>query len=86
MVARGTTLRMRAKDRQPSGQIAVDFRRSGLSPRQRAMLDLAMKVAKAAQDIGEEDARDIAAFFAPSNRLADATRLRPDDDCPGLGR
>jgi len=102
VVAHGAILRIRAKDPRLSEQIAVNYRRADISPRQRAMLDHAMKVATAAQDIGEadyaalqaqglsdEDAWDIAAiaaFFALSNRLANATLLRPNDDFHGLGR
>ena len=66
------------------------------------MLAFAMKVALAAQEIGEadhaalaahgfdlDDAWDIvaiAAFFGLSNRLANATSLRPNDEFYALGR
>ena len=69
---------------------------------QKAMLDFAVKVAFAAQDIGEadfavlkshgfseEDGWDIAAiaaFFAMSNRLANATAMRPNDEFYLMGR
>ena len=102
VVAHGAILRVRAKDPLIADQVAVNYRKADITERQRAMLDFAMKVALEAQAIGEddyaalarhgfdrEDAWDIAAiaaFFALSNRIANATSLRPNDEFYALGR
>ena len=102
VIAHGAILRVRAKNPLIADQVAVNWRKADISERQRAMLDFAMKVALAAQEIGEadhaalaahgfdpEDAWDIvaiAAFFGLSNRLANATSLRPNDEFYALGR
>jgi len=80
----------------------VNYRKADLTPRRRAMLDFAMKVALRSPEIddadfaalrahgfSDEDAWDIAAisaFFALSNRLANATGMRPNDEFYMLGR
>ncbi|WP_428980963.1 peroxidase-related enzyme [Lichenibacterium dinghuense] len=102
VVAHGAILRVRAKDPRIADRVAVDHRKAGLTARQVAMLDFALKVAGEAQAIGEgdyaalerhglsrEDGWDIAAiagFFAMSNRLAGAGDLRPNDEFFALGR
>lgn len=102
VVAHGAILRVRAKDPWIADRIAIDHRKAGLSSRQVAMLDFALKVAGAAHAIdeadyaalerhgfGREDGWDIAAiagFFAMSNRLAGAGDLRPNDAFFALGR
>ena len=102
VVAHGAILRIRAKDPLLADRIAIDHRKAGLSARQVAMLDFALKVAAEAHAIGDadyealerhgfsrEDGWDIAAiagFFAMSNRLAGAADLRPNDDFFALGR
>ena len=102
VVAHGAILRIRARDPRIADQLAVNWRKADLSPRHRAMLTYAERVAIAAQQIGPEDhaalaeagfSRDeawdigaIAAFFAMSNRLANATDLMPNDDFLMLGR
>jgi uncharacterized peroxidase-related enzyme len=102
VVAHGAILRIRARDPLIADQVAVNYREADLAPRQRAMLDLAMKVALDSAAIDEadfeplrahgfsdEDVWDIAAiaaFFAMSNRLANFTRMRPNDEFYLLGR
>ena len=102
VVAHGAILRIRAKDPRIADQVAVNYRKADITVRQRAMLDFAVKVATAAGTVeeadhaalaahgfGEEDAWDIAAiaaFFALSNRLANAAGLRPNDEFYELGR
>ena len=102
VVAHGAILRIRAKNPLVADQIAVNYRKADITDRQRAMLDFAMKVALEAYAVGEgdietlkaygfseEDAWDIAAiaaFFAMSNRLANVTSLRPNDEFYMLGR
>jgi len=102
VIAHGAILRVRAKNPLLADQVAVNYRKADLSARQRAMLDFAMKVALdsasvgeadfeplRAQGFGEEDAWDIAAiaaFFALSNRMANFTAMRPNDEFYLLGR
>lgn len=102
VVAHGAILRVRAKDPLVADRVAVDHRKAGLTERQVAMLDFALKVAGAAHAIDDEDYAalerhgftredgwDIAAiagFFAMSNRLAGAGDLRPNEEFFALGR
>ena len=102
VVAHGAILRIRAKNPLIADQVAVNYRKADITPRQKAMLDFAMKVALRAAEIGEadfealrahgfseEDVWDIgaiAAFFALSNRMANMTAMRPNDEFYLLGR
>jgi uncharacterized peroxidase-related enzyme len=102
VVAHGAILRVYAKDAQVADAVAVNYRKADIAPRQKAMLAFAMKVSLASQEIGEadfsalrehgfsdEDAWDIgaiAAFFALSNRMANLTAMRPNDEFYLLGR
>ena len=102
VVAHGAILRIRAKSPRVADQVAINYRKADITPRQRAMLDFAMKVAleshalddadvaalKAA-GFGDEDVWDIAAiasFFALSNRMANFTGMRPNDEFYLMGR
>src|SRR6201985_1008125 len=83
VIAHGAILRIRAKSPLIADQIAVNYRKADITPRQRAMLDFAMKVSRAANTVSEEDFAEvarhgfseddiwdiaaIAAFFALSN-------------------
>ena len=102
VIAHGAILRIRAKNPQIADQIAVNYRKADITPRQRAMLDFAMKVSTEAHEISERDFTDIAghgfsdddiwdiaaisAFFALSNRLANVTGMRANDEFYMLGR
>jgi uncharacterized peroxidase-related enzyme len=102
VVAHGAILRIRAKNPLIADQVAVNHRKADLTERQRAMLDFAMKVALESHAVGDadiealrakgfttDDAWDIAAiaaFFAMSNRLANVTNMRPNDEFYLLGR
>jgi uncharacterized peroxidase-related enzyme len=102
VVAHGATLRIRAKDPFVADQVAVNYRKADITPKQKAMLDFALRVATGGQDIGDadftalathsftdEDAWDIlaiAAFFAMSNRLANAADIRPNGEFYAMGR
>jgi uncharacterized peroxidase-related enzyme len=102
VVAHGAILRVRAKNPLIADQIAINYRKADITDRQRAMLDFAMKVALEAYAVNEadmeilhshgfsqEDIWDIsaiAAFFALSNRLANITHMRPNDEFYSLGR
>jgi uncharacterized peroxidase-related enzyme len=102
VVAHGAILRIRAKDPLIADQVAVNYRKADITDRQKAMLDYAMKVAFEAYAVNdadlerlgsygfsEEDAWDIAAiaaFFGMSNRLANVTNMRPNDEFYTMGR
>jgi len=102
VVAHGAILRVRAKNPRIADQVAINYRHADITPRQRAMLDYALKVALSAHAVDDadhaalrrhgfddEDIWDIgaiAAFFAMSNRIASAARLRPNDEFYALGR
>ncbi len=102
VIAHGAILRIRAKNPQIADQIAVNYRKADITPRQRAMLDFAMKVSRAAEAISESDFAEIAghgfsdddiwdiaaisAFFALSNRMANVTAMRPNDEFYLMGR
>src|SRR5438067_3898764 len=55
VIAHGAILRIRAKNPLIADQIAVNYRKADVTPRQRAMLDFAMKVALGAGTISEAD-------------------------------
>jgi uncharacterized peroxidase-related enzyme len=102
VVAHGAILRIRAKNALIADQVAINYRKADISPRQKAMLDFAMKVAFEAYAVDEddfatlaghgfdqEDAWDIAAisaFFGLSNRMANVGSMRPNDEFYTLGR
>lgn len=102
VVAHGAILRIRAKSPLIADQVAINYRKADISDRQKAMIDFAVKVSAEAYKIGdadletlkthgftEEDAWDIAAisaFFGMSNRLANVTSMRPNDEFYALGR
>jgi uncharacterized peroxidase-related enzyme len=102
VIAHGAILRIRAKNPQIADQIAVNYRKADITPRQRAMLDFAMKVSRAAETVGEPDFAEltshhfsnddiwditaIAAFFALSNRMANVTSMKPNDEFYMMGR
>ena len=58
VIAHGAILRIRAKNPQIADQIAVNYRKADITPRQRAMLDFAMKVSTEAHKISEQDFAD----------------------------
>src|ERR1700748_2439705 len=60
VIAHGAILRIRAKNPQIADQIAINYRKADITPRQRAMLDFAMKVGTEAQKISEQDFTDLA--------------------------
>ena len=102
VIAHGAILRIRAKNPQIADQIAINYRKADITPRQCAMLDFAMKVSRDAHDISEADFIEIAshgfgnddiwdiaaisAFFALSNRMANVTGMRPNDEFYLMGR
>ena len=102
VVAHGAILRIYEKKPLVADQVAVNYRKADITPRQRAMLDFAMKVCQRSHEIGEddfaalhahgfsdEDAWDIAAitaFFGLSNRMASFSNMLPNPEFYLLGR
>ena len=102
VVAHGAILRIREKNPQLADQIASNYRKADITPRQKAMLDFALKVSKSSHEISNADIENmrelgfsnddiwdigaISALFALSNRMANLTSMRPNDDFYILGR
>ena len=102
VVAHGAILRVYEKKPLIADQLAVNYRKADITPRQRAMLDFAMKVctdsatlaeadfeALRAHGFDDEDIWDIgaiSAFFGLSNRMANLTGMRPNDEFFLMGR
>ena len=102
VVAHGAILRIREKNPQLADQIATNYRKTDITPRQKAMLDFALKVSKISHEINNADIDDmrelgfsnddiwdigaISALFALSNRMANLTSMRPNDEFYLLGR
>lgn len=102
VVAHGALLRLFSKDPRLGDQVAANYRKADIGLRQRAMLDAALKLARTpeafsdedtdallAQGFSREDVWDIGAItalFALSNRMAQLTSMRPNDEFYTLGR
>ena len=102
VVAHGAILRIREKNPQLADQIATNYHKAEITPRQKAMLDFALKVSKCSHEINNADIDDmrelgfsnedlwdigaISALFALSNRMANLTSMRPNDEFYLLGR
>jgi uncharacterized peroxidase-related enzyme len=102
VIAHGAILRVRAKNPLIADQIAVNYAKADITPRQRTMLDFAVKVATAARTVGAEDHSALAghgfspddvwdiaaitALFALSNRIASVAELRPNGEFYAMGR
>jgi len=102
VVAHGAILRIYEKAPLIADQIAVNYRKADITLRQKAMLAFAMKVCTDSADVGDadfaalrehgfsdEDAWDIAAItalFGLSNRMANVTSMRPNDEFYLMGR
>ena len=102
IVAHGAILRIYSKNPLLADQVAVNYRKADITPRQKAMLAFALKVAVNSVAIDDEDFETlrghgfadediwdiggIAAFFALSNRMANMISMRPNDEFYLLGR
>jgi uncharacterized peroxidase-related enzyme len=102
VVAHGAILRVRAKNALIADQVAVNYRKADITPRQKAMLDFAVKVSRHAEEVGDADfdalrrhgfsdeeiwdIGAISAFFALSNRMANLIAMRPNDEFYLIGR
>jgi uncharacterized peroxidase-related enzyme len=102
VVAHGAILRIYEKNPMIADQLATNYLKADITPRQKAMLGFAMKVCNASYAItdddfaqlhehgwNDEDAWDIAgitALFGLSNRMANVTSMRPNDEFYLMGR
>jgi uncharacterized peroxidase-related enzyme len=102
VVAHGAILRIYEKKALVADQVAVNYRKADISPRQKAMLDFAMTVCERSHEITDadfealhahgftdEDAWDIAAitaFFGLSNRMASFSNMQPNAEFYVMGR
>lgn len=102
VIAHGAILRIYAKNPLIADQVGIDHKKADITPRQKAMLDFAVKLARtpdamtpADQDVlkshgfTDEDIWDIGgitAFFALSNRMAHLLEMRANDEFYLLGR
>ena len=102
VVAHGAILRIYEKKPLVADQVAVNYRKADITPRQKAMLDFAMKVCQRSHEVSDddfpplhahgfsdEDIWDIAAitaFFGLSNRLASFSNMQPNPEFYLMGR
>jgi uncharacterized peroxidase-related enzyme len=102
IVAHGALLRIYAKNAFVADQVAVNYREAEITPRQKAMLEFAIKLALRSAEVtdadfealrahgfSDEDIWDIGAItalFALSNRMASLIRMRPNDEFHLMGR
>jgi len=102
VVAHGALLRIYEKKPLVADQVAINYRKAEISPRQRAMLDFAMKVCERSHEVddadfaplhahgfSDEDIWDIAAitaFFGMSNRIASFSGMLPNPEFYLMGR
>lgn len=102
IVAHGAILRIRAKDTEIADRIAANWRTAPVTERQRAMLSVAVKMARRPADVDEDDLESlrahgfddddiwdigsVAALFALSNRIAHLADLQPNPEFFTLGR
>ena len=102
VVAHGAILRIRAKDPLVADQVAVNYRKADITLRQKAMLDFAIKVSMKAYEICDDDIKTlrdhgfndddvwditgITSFFGLSNRMANVTNMRPNDEFYSMAR
>ncbi|MES1925508.1 peroxidase-related enzyme [Salinisphaera sp. T31B1] len=102
VVAHGAILRIREANPLIADQLASNYRKADITARQRAMLDFAVKISTAAHTVeaadreplyahgfSDDDIWDIgaiSAFFGLSNRMANLTAMRPNDEFYLMGR
>ena len=102
VIAHGAILRIRARHPLLADQVAVNYLNAELTPRQRAILDFAVKVAERSHEVSDDDVAAlrghgmtddeiwdigaIAALFALSNRMANLMALAPNAEFYMMGR
>ena len=101
-MAHGAALRVLSKNPYIADQITANYRHADLTPRQRAMLDFAVKVTAHSAAIETPDFEElrrhgftdsdiwdigaVAAFFNLSNRMANLAAMRPNPEFYSMGR
>ncbi len=102
VVAHGAILRIREKNSLLADQLATNYRKADITPRHKMMLDFAVNVSLHAYEESDSDIEEmrqhgfsvediwdigaISAFFSLSNRMANLTSMRPNDEFYLLGR
>ena len=102
VVAHGAILRIYTKNPRIADQVAINHRKAEITDKQRAMLDFALKVCLHSNEIDEADfvvlrafgfteddiwdIGSITAFFGMSNRLANMSSMRPNNEFYLMGR
>jgi len=102
VVAHGAIARIREKNPRLADQLATDYTKADITPRQMSMLDFACLIASDAADVQADDFEElknhgftdediwdigaVAAFFALSNRMASLTDMRPNNEFYEMGR
>jgi uncharacterized peroxidase-related enzyme len=102
VVAHGAILRIRAGNPLIADQVAINYLKADLSDREKAMLKLATRISLSAGQVTEADLDEartagfsdediwdigaITAFFALSNRMANLSSMRPNDEFYTMGR
>lgn len=102
VIAHGAVLRIRAKNPRVADQLATNHRKAEITPRQRAMLDFALKLSTHGAEVEDSDLDAlrahgfddeaiwdigaITAFFAMSNRLVHLTGTPPNEEFYLMGR
>ena len=102
LTAHGAAVRQLSGDPQLGEMMVMNYRAADLTPKQKAMLDFAVKLARTPEALEEADHRalrehgfsdediwdigGITAFFALSNRMAHLIAMRPNDEFYLLGR
>ncbi len=102
VVAHGAILRIREKNQLIADQVAINYQKSNISDRQKAILEFAVKVSQKSHEVGENDIKallaqgfseddvwdigSIAALFALSNRIANMAGIRPNNEFYNMGR
>jgi uncharacterized peroxidase-related enzyme len=102
VVAHGAILRIREKNPLIADQVATNFRKAEITPRQNLMLDFAIKVSQRSHEVCDADIQklrengfsedeiwdigSIAALFALSNRLANMAEIKPNPEFYPMGR
>ena len=102
VIAHGAILRIRERNSLVADQIATNYQKADITPRQQAMLDFAVMVAADSASIDDDDIEllkthdfsaddiwdiaGISALYALSNRMANFARIRPNDEFFLMGR
>jgi len=102
VIAHGAILRIRAKNPLIADQVAVNYRKADITPRQKAMLSFAIKTSNDSKSISDADFEDlrshgfedediwdiaaITAFFGLSNRMANFMSMRPNNEFYSMAR